>query len=367
MFVDESRVFVCAGRGGDGMVAFRREKYVPRGGPAGGDGGKGGDVIFVASSSATTLAQFRHRRHVRAPSGRPGGPKNMTGRGGKDEIIELPLGTLIFDSETGEQLADLTEEGQRFVAASGGKGGLGNTHFLSSRNRAPRKATPGKPGEERWLRLELKLLADVGLVGFPSVGKSTLIAAISNAQPKIAAYPFTTLAPNLGVVQWREMREFVIADIPGLIEGAHEGQGLGIQFLKHVERTNMLIHVLEVTAELDGQESGREPIRDFEVLRDELARFNPELLERPQMVVLNKIDLDYVQEKEEELRAHFEGLGMHFMSISAAAHIGLDELKEYLGQSVLANVTALDAADELEWWERDDVAPPPQSSQSEEE
>ena len=350
------------------MVAFRREKYVPRGGPAGGDGGKGGDVVFIATSEVNTLAEFRHRRHLRAEQGSHGGPKQMTGKNGKDLIVRVPLGTLVFDAEDDSLLADLTEEHETFVAALGGRGGLGNQHFATSRNKAPRKATPGKPGEERSIRLELKLLADVGLVGYPSVGKSTLIAAISNARPKIAAYPFTTLVPNLGVVRWRDNREFVIADIPGLIEGAHEGHGLGIQFLKHIERTNLLVHVIEVTAQLDGQEDEREPVADFERLRLELERFNPELLERPQMVVLNKCDLPHVQEEEARLRAHFEGLGLPFMTISAAAHLHLDEFVEALGQRVLSQRVDDDREGGLEWWEREDMLPPRQTeTQGEEE
>ncbi len=340
------------------MVAFRREKYVPRGGPAGGDGGKGGDVVFVATTDTNTLAEYRHRRHIRADAGRHGGPKQMTGRNGKNLELRVPLGTLIFDADEDTLLADLTSEGSTYVAAAGGKGGLGNQHFATSRNKAPRKATPGKPGEERNIRLELKLLADVGLVGYPSVGKSTLISAISNARPKIAAYPFTTLAPNLGVVRWRDFREFVIADIPGLIEGAHEGHGLGIQFLKHIERTNLLVHVLEVTTQLEDHEDGRDPIADFEALRHELASFNPDLLERPQMVVLNKCDLPHVLEQEDRLRAHFEGMGMTFMTVSAAARIGLGELVEELGQRTLAQRIDEDRGDALEWWERGDAAPP---------
>ncbi len=358
MFVDEARFYVAAGSGGDGMVAFRREKYVPRGGPAGGDGGKGGDVIFVASTEVNTLAEFRHKRHWRADAGGHGGPKQMTGKNGKDLYIRVPLGTLIFDADTDEQLADLTKEGSEFIAAKGGRGGLGNQHFATSRNKAPRKATPGKPGEEITIRLELKLLADVGLVGYPSVGKSTLIAAISNARPKIAAYPFTTLAPNLGVVQWRAQREFVIADIPGLIEGAHEGHGLGLQFLKHIERTNLLVHVLEVTKKLEDHDDDREPIKDFEVLRQELKRFNPELVERPQMVVLNKCDLPYVQEEADRLREHFEGMGLKFMTISAASRENLGEFIEALGQRVLNQRVDDDREGGLEWWEREDALPP---------
>lgn len=358
MFVDEAKVYVRAGRGGDGMVAFRREKYVPRGGPAGGDGGRGGDVIVVAKNGLNTLAEYRFRRHVNAPNGKPGGPKNMSGKSGDALYMEVPVGTLIYNDETGELLADLTEENQEVVIAEGGKGGLGNQHFVSSRNRAPRKATPGKEGDELTLRMELKLLADVGLVGFPSVGKSTLIAAVSNARPKIAAYPFTTLEPNLGVVGWRDFKEYIIADIPGLIPGAHEGLGLGIQFLKHVERCQVLLHVIEVTPQLDDHPDDRDPIGDYHTLCDELSQFNTDLLDRPQMVVLNKIDLPYVQEQEPALRAYFEGeLGMTFMTISAASHTGLDELKDYLGELVYTHRAVEEgeqetASTELEWWEK---------------
>ena len=358
MFVDEARVKIMAGRGGDGMVAFRREKYVPRGGPSGGDGGKGGDVIFRATRDATTLAVFRHRRHVKADSGRPGGPKNMTGRGGADELIEVPVGTLVFDVETDHQLADLTTHGQTFVVAKGGDGGQGNQHFATSRNRAPRRATPGHPGEEREVRLELKLLADVGLVGFPSVGKSTLITAVSNARPKVAAYPFTTLVPNLGVVSFRPGLEFVIADIPGLIEGAHRGEGLGIQFLKHIERCNVLVHVLEVTQQLEGVEDGRDPLGDYHALVEELERFDPELLERPQIAVLNKIDLPRTQEREADVRAFFEKREIPFFSISAASHLGLEAFVETLGEMVLSKQDDEGGTTHLlEWWEREDALP----------
>ncbi|TXD40814.1 GTPase ObgE [Lujinxingia vulgaris] len=349
MFVDEAKVEVRAGRGGDGALAFRREKFVPRGGPAGGDGGRGGSVIVRATHNANTLADYRHRRTVRAEDGRPGGGDNKTGRNGEDAWIEVPVGTLIHDAKTGELLADLMEDGEEFVVAKGGDGGQGNARFATSTNRAPRRHTPGFAGEERLLRLELKLIADIGLVGFPSVGKSTIISVISSARPKIADYPFTTIVPNLGVVKWKNLREFVVADIPGLIEGAHSGQGLGIQFLRHVERTNLLVHVLEVTPQLEDQPDGRDPIGDYEVIVGELKKFNPELLERPQMVVLNKIDLPYVAEREEELRAHFEDeLGLPFIAISAAAAINLDELKDRLGEAIAQG----DFGEELEHWER---------------
>lgn len=349
MFVDEAQVEVIAGRGGDGMVSFRREKYVARGGPNGGDGGKGGDVIVVGTHNASTLHDFRHKQRIKAESGRPGGSNNMTGRNGEDAIIEVPVGTLIYDVETGELLADITESDQRVVVAKGGDGGMGNFRFKSSTNRAPRRATPGHPAEERTLKMELKLIADVGLVGFPSVGKSTIIAAISSARPKVGAYPFTTLVPNLGVVQWKNMQSFVVADIPGLIEGAHEGQGLGIQFLKHVERTRLLVHVLEVTPSMEGQEDEREPIKDYEVILEELEKFNPELLDRPQLVVLNKVDLPFVQEELERVRAHFEDeLGLTFLPISAATGENLDEFKNLLGEAVATG----DFGEDVPYWEQ---------------
>jgi len=344
-FIDEAHINVRAGRGGDGMVAWRREKYIPRGGPAGGDGGRGGDVIFVASEDSHTLMELRYLRHVRAEHGQHGGPKKMTGRSGKDEILEVPLGTLVYDDESGELLADLTEHGQRYVAAKGGDGGLGNQHFATSRNRAPRKATQGFPGGECMIRLELKLLADVGLVGFPSVGKSTLIGALSNARPQVAAYPFTTLTPHLGVVRFKSAKEFVIADIPGIIEGAHEGHGLGLRFLRHVERTRILVHVLEVTEQLEGMEDGRDPIADYEKICHELEQFDPELLERPKLVVLNKCDLDRVREREQEVRAYFEERGIGFLMISAAGRIGLEPLIERLGVMLYGERAG------KEWWE----------------
>lgn len=335
MFVDEAQIEVLAGRGGDGVVSFRQEKYINRGGPDGGDGGKGGDVIFEATHNANTLHDFRHKRRIKADSGRPGGKKNMTGANGDDVLIQVPVGTIITAADTGEILGDLTQSGQRVIVARGGDGGRGNARFKSSTNRAPRKSTPGYPGEERILNLELKLIADIGLVGFPSVGKSTIISAISSARPKIGAYPFTTLVPNLGVIDWKNGEAFVVADIPGLIEGAHEGQGLGTQFLKHVERTNLIVHVLEVTPQMEGHEDGRDPIRDFEVILDELQKFNPALVESPQMVVLNKIDLPFAKTRLEELRNHFEEVvGLPFLGVSAATGEGLDELKDRCQEAV---------------------------------
>lgn len=334
-FVDEVEVEIIAGKGGDGMVAWRKEKYINRGGPAGGDGGKGGDVIIVATTGQNTLAEYRHRRFLKAKHGRPGGPKDMTGAGGDDLVIEVPLGTLVYDSETDELLADLTSEGDRIVAARGGDGGMGNTRFKTSTNRAPKKATPGYPGEERAIRLELKLIADVALVGYPSVGKSTLISVLSNARPKIADYPFTTLVPNLGVVQWKDYREYVIADVPGLIEGAHEGHGLGIRFLKHIERTNLICHVIEVTQQLEGYEDNRDPFDDYHRIRNELESYAEELVDRPEIVVLNKVDLPWVAERRDEIEAYFVERDIPFLAVSAASRDGLDELRNRLGSAVV--------------------------------
>ena len=361
MFVDEAEIEVQAGHGGAGAVAFRREKYVPRGGPAGGDGGRGGDVVLVCTTNAHTLSDFRMMRRIRAESGQPGGSKQKTGRDGEDAVVRVPEGTLVTDVETGERVADMTEEGQRVVVARGGDGGQGNMRFKTSTNRAPRRATPGYPGGARRLRLELKLVADVGLVGFPSVGKSTLIAAISNAQPKIAAYPFTTLVPNLGVVRWKGEREFVVADIPGLIEGAHEGQGLGHQFLRHVERCRLLVHVLEVTPQVEGAPGdGREPVRDFEAIRRELERYEPQLLERPQMVALNKVDLPFVAAEEARLRAHIEeDLGLPFFAVSAATGEGLEALVDRMGEAAVLEIVGEER--QLEFWEEGGSGIPPRT------
>ncbi len=347
MFVDEARVSIRAGNGGAGLTTFRREKNVVRGGPAGGDGGKGGDVVLVATTNCNTLADYRHTPLIKAEHGQPGGSNNKTGRSGEDSVLRVPVGTLVWDEETSELLADLTKEGQRFVVGKGGDGGFGNARFKTSTNRAPRRSTPGWPGESRELQLELKLIADVALVGYPSVGKSTIISVLSNARPKIADYPFTTLVPNLGVVSFGAYSEYVIADVPGLIEGAHEGLGLGIQFLKHVERTNLIAHIIEVTEQLQDQDDERDPIGDFERINAELTAYDASLAERPMIVVLNKIDLPWVAEREPELRAHFEGLGYTFIAVSAAAYVNLDELRNTLGEAVNAG-----AFDTREPWER---------------
>ncbi len=351
MFVDEANIEIASGRGGDGMVAFRREKFVPRGGPSGGDGGRGGDVIFIATHNIHTLSEFRFKREIKAENGEKGGTKNKSGRNGEDAILYIPVGTIIVDRDTNEVVADFSEAGQQLVIARGGHGGLGNQNFATPTNRAPQRATPGKPCQEFRVHLELKLIADIGLIGFPSVGKSTLIAAISSARPKIADYPFTTLVPNLGVVQYKNYQEFVVADIPGLIEGAHEGLGLGVQFLKHVERTNMLVHLLEVTPWMEGEENPRNPIDDFEIIQRELGRYNEDLLSQPQLVVLNKVDLPYVREQLETLRAHFEDkLGMQFLGISAATGENIDVLKDLMGRAATEGQFGTD--NKLEAWER---------------
>ncbi len=339
MFVDEVRISVEGGRGGHGIVAWRREKFIVFGGPSGGDGGRGGKVVVEAAPNITTLLDLRYRRIIKAENGVSGGPKCLHGRTGKDEVLAVPAGTQIFDDETGELLADLVEIGQSFVVAVGGRGGRGNARFATPTNRAPDHCEEGRLGQIRQIRLELKLLADVGIIGYPSVGKSTLISVISNARPKIAAYHFTTLAPNLGVVGWKDYQSFVVADIPGLIEGAAEGKGLGHQFLRHVERCGLLLHMIEVPPPFDdGADNDwteRDPIQDFERINRELALFDPEMAERPQIVALNKVDLPFVAEREAELRAHFDSLGIPMFSISAAARIGVKELVDALGERVI--------------------------------
>jgi len=335
MFVDECEIDVEAGRGGDGIVSFRREKYVEKGGPDGGDGGDGGDVVFEATTNEHTLGEYRHAETIEAERGENGGSKNKTGGDGDDAVAFVPVGTEISDATTGEKVSDLTEEGERVVAARGGEGGLGNTHFRSSTNRTPRQSTSGEPGESHRLRLELKLIADVGLVGFPSTGKSTLIAALSNAEPERADYPFTTLNPNLGVVDWRDYREFVVADCPGLIEGAHRGDGLGIQFLRHIERTSVIVHLLEVLPEAEGVPTERNPIDDFEALYTELEAYNPDLVERPQVVALNKIDLPFVRQRADDLREYFEEeRDLPFVAISAATGENLSAFNDLVGSIV---------------------------------
>ncbi|HEX7598047.1 MAG TPA: GTPase ObgE [Polyangia bacterium] len=320
-FIDQARISVHGGDGGNGAIAFRREKFVPKGGPAGGDGGDGGSVVLQADEGLSTLLDFRYRHEYRAPSGERGGNKDMYGHRGEDLVLRVPGGTEVYDEVSGELLADLRAHGERFVAAQGGKGGRGNMHFATSMDRAPRRAEPGQPGGERVIRLELKLLADVGLVGFPNVGKSSLIARISAARPKIADYPFTTLIPNLGMVRLSDDRSFVVADVPGLIEGAHEGAGLGIQFLRHLERTRVLVHLLEVS-----DIPGRAPVRDYEALRRELALYDPKMAGQPEVVVINKLDLPTTRKKLPTLTKLFAKRGLPVLGISAATGEGIPEL-----------------------------------------
>lgn len=286
MFLDEAQVYVASGRGGDGAVHFRREKYVPRGGPDGGDGGKGGDVVLEVVPTLNTLAVFRHRSKYRAENGARGGSSNKTGKDGASVIVQVPPGTLVRNEADGALLADLIQPGQRLVVCRGGRAGRGNARFATSRNQAPRMAERGEPGEERRLNLELRLIADIGIVGVPNAGKSTLLAGVTNARPKIAAYPFTTLEPNLGVAELDDDLTLVLADIPGLIEGAHLGHGLGDRFLKHIERTKVLVHLIDVSPYTE-----RDPVRDFEVIMKELEAYSPNLAARPQIIAANKIDL----------------------------------------------------------------------------
>src|SRR2546430_2565154 len=314
MFIDRIKIRVQGGNGGNGVTAFRREKFVPRGGPSGGDGGRGGDVWLVADSGLNTLLHLRYNPEHTAERGRHGEGSNRSGREGEDTFVRVPVGTQVLDAETGDFLVDLAEEGQRWLAAKGGRGGFGNAHFTSSTNRAPRYHQEGSPGEERELQLELKLLADVGLVGFPNAGKSTLISTVSAAKPKVADYPFTTLEPHLGVVDAGDFRTFVIADIPGLIEGAHEGHGLGDRFLRHVERTKLLLHLIDVSSA-----SGRDPANDYEVINRELEAYDPRLAERTQFVVATKMDALDEPARLESLRERAQPDGRPFFAISAAA------------------------------------------------
>ncbi|MDX1444349.1 MAG: Obg family GTPase CgtA [Gammaproteobacteria bacterium] len=323
-FVDEATIKVIAGDGGNGVVSFRREKYIPFGGPDGGDGGDGGSVWLVGDEGLTTLADFRVTRTYQAERGKNGAGSNMTGRGGEDREVPVPTGTVVRDADTGELIGDVTEHGQKLKVAQGGFHGLGNTRFKSSVNRAPRKATHGTPGERRTLALELKLLADVGLLGLPNAGKSTLIRAVSGAKPKVADYPFTTLYPNLGVVSVGYGRSFMMADIPGLIEGAADGAGLGIQFLKHLQRTRVLLHVIDV-APLEGT---GDPVADAKKILGELEKFSPELRDRERWLVLNKVDLLAPEDREERVKDIVAGLGFEgpVYEISALAREGTERL-----------------------------------------
>lgn len=331
MFVDEVRIVVKAGRGGDGICSFRREKFVPQGGPDGGDGGNGGSVILHASHRLTTLLDLRYQQHYRADSGRPGEDSNKHGKTAEDVTIQVPVGTVVFDDATNALLADLVTDGESYIVAEGGRGGRGNSHFATSTNRVPTRFDHGAPGEERRLRLELKLLADVGLVGFPNAGKSTLIAAISAARPKIADYPFTTLTPNLGVVRVGEDRSFVVADIPGLIEGAHEGKGLGFQFLRHIERTSLLLHLVDVS-----EWAPEDPVEGFEIMRRELTAYDEALSARPFAVVGTKVDSQGTGARVEALQSYCKRHRLKFFSISAVTQQGLDELVRHIGRQVEA-------------------------------
>jgi GTP-binding protein len=312
MFLDEAEIYVESGRGGNGMVHFHREKYKPRGGPDGGDGGRGGDVILEVNQKLSTLYNFRHRTRFVAEDGKPGGPNNMSGKSAKDLIVEVPPGTLVYNAKTDDLMGDLVEDGQQLVAAKGGRGGRGNQHFATSRNQAPRMAEKGEPGEAHTLRLELKMIADVGIVGVPNAGKSSLLASVSNAKPKIANYPFTTLAPNLGVAELDVDTILVLADIPGLIEGAHQGVGLGFSFLRHIQRTRVLIHMLDGLAE--------DPISDFAQTNSEMALFDEKIAEKPQVVAFNKMDLPSVQARWPEIEKQLTDLGYDVIPVSTVTH-----------------------------------------------
>src|SRR5210317_563211 len=341
-FVDEATIRVQAGNGGHGCLSFRREKYVERGGPDGGDGGHGGSVYLVADAAMNTLADFRVARKFRADSGQGGAGRNKTGRSGNDFDVHMPCGTVVHDIDTGELICDLTEDGQRQMVAAGGRGGLGNTRFKSSTNRAPRKTTNGTPGEGRHLQLELKVLADVGLLGMPNAGKSTLISAMSQARPRIADYPFTTLHPNLGVVRVGMLQSFVMADIPGLIEGAAEGAGLGIRFLKHLQRTGLLLHIVDI-APVDTSE---DPVQSVQAIEHELGKFSVELAEKPRWLVLNKIDLlddETFELIKQDLLEKLDWNGPVF-AVSAATGEGT----EALGQAIMRELEIRREADESE-------------------
>jgi GTPase len=324
---------VKAGDGGNGCLAFRREKFVPRGGPSGGDGGRGGDVVMTASQHHNTLLHFRYNPEHKAQRGRHGEGSNKTGHDGHSIEISTPVGTVVYDADSGELVHDFTSPGEKFIVAHGGRGGRGNARFATSTHQAPTEHEEGKPGEERRLRLELKLLADVGLVGFPNAGKSTLISRISAARPKIADYPFTTLEPNLGVVSTDNDRTFVVADIPGLIEGAHEGHGLGVQFLRHIERTRLLAHLVDVS-----EATGRDPVHDFDVVMSELEGFSEDLIRKPMIVVATKIDAAQDPERVDALERHAKDLGFPFFKISSVTGQGIDALKRAMANAVLTPI-----------------------------
>jgi GTP-binding protein len=328
-FVDEARIHVKAGDGGNGCVSFRRERFIPRGGPNGGDGGKGGDVILQADAQLTTLLDLTYPKPFRAQKGSHGKGKDQTGKNGEDLVIRVPVGTLVRNDQTEELLQDLLFDSQQFVVAEGGRGGRGNARFATPMRRAPRHAEKGEKGQERTLRLELKLLADVGLIGYPNVGKSTLLSRISLARPKIADYPFTTLVPNLGVVTREDRRPFVVADIPGLIEGASKGAGLGLTFLRHVERTRLLIHLLDIS-----EGPSRDAVKDFHALNHELKTYHPSLQEKTQLIALNKIDLPSVQGRAKNIKNQFEKMGHQLYFISGQTGKGVKELMEAVSRTL---------------------------------
>ncbi len=326
-FIDEAEVHVHAGDGGRGCVSFLREKYKPHGGPNGGDGGDGGDVVFVVDAGLTTLLDFKFQPLIKAGRGEHGRGKEQYGKRGPDRVVRVPPGTMVREAATGELIADLHQPDDRVIVARGGRGGRGNAHFATPTNQAPRHAQPGTPGEERRLRLELHLMADVGLVGFPNVGKSTLISAVSAARPRIADYPFTTLVPHLGVVRFDEEGSFVLADIPGLIEGAHRGHGLGDRFLRHLSRTSLLVHLLDIS-----RLTGRDPLADYDAINRELEAFSASLAAKPQVVVANKLDLAESREHLPSIRARFAGRGIELWAISAASGEGVSALMREVGR-----------------------------------
>jgi len=327
-FVDEAVISVQSGDGGRGCISFRREKYIPRGGPDGGDGGNGGNVIIKATKRLHTLTDYSLRKHFKAQNGRPGRGKKQTGKDGKDVILKVPLGTIIYDQESGELLADLIKEDQEIFIIPGGKGGKGNQHFATPTNRAPRISQPGLPGQKKILRLSLKYMADIGLIGLPNAGKSTLLSRLTKARPRIATYPFTTLVPNLGVIVFDDERTLIMADIPGLIEGASEGRGLGHRFLRHIERTRLLLHLIDITyIPKDGL------LEDFFTLKNELKKFDPSLMQKDEMVLINKIDIRSPEHRSiENIRRALEEMGIDALPISALTGEGLDEVKQILAR-----------------------------------
>jgi len=342
-FVDEVSIRVEAGDGGNGCASFRREKYLPRGGPSGGDGGKGGDVVLEVDSGLSTLLDLSYPQTLRAGRGEPGRGKDQYGKRGADLVLRVPPGTTVHDVDGGAMIADLRLPGERAVVAAGGHGGRGNIHFATSTNRAPRRAEPGTPGDRRTLRLELRVLADAGLLGFPNVGKSTLIRAVSAARPRVADYPFTTLVPHLGVVRVDEERSFVLADVPGLLPGAHQGHGLGTRFLRHLSRTAVLVHLLDVSSLTD-----RDPLEDFDVINRELALASPELAAKPQIVVASKHDLAETRERLPVTRERFAERGVELLAVSGATGEGMRELVRRIGAAVFAARAAAEPATEAE-------------------